>query len=337
MSDTSFQYGPHSPFSDDERPVIEAVYDRVVESGHREAAEIRETIVQQVRSLEQLGEVLAQYPSPLHEQRLGRRQRGLDTLLDSLSHTNFANFEFHLPTRAILGRAIDMAETNFYRLLHHVCRDILEGGDTESLADQATQRLRVCLYTKLAEEVLSTIAADEQIDRDVRREAINALAKIWGRRVDYRVAEFFPVLEAAWEARQRTSVVGGTLGGTHELYELFKEGCDPAFVEYFTRPNPGVDEIEAFREFLFGASSEELTRLAETMVDSDVNVVSLPDMMKTVRDNPIVFYEFFKQRHLLANARRLANHPGPKRTAEGYVMIHFLRQAARAHTNREDA
>jgi hypothetical protein len=335
MTELPFRGRSSSPFSPEERETIERVYQAIEDSNHANAANVCAAIVQQVSCLEQLGEVLAQYPSPAGQQRLGGRKRGLDTLVDALSRSNFANFDFLVPTRALVGRAVDRAEANFYRLLGHVCEDVLAGDQGKDLREQASKRLRVCLYTMLAEVVLTTIAADEHLDREVRCESVLALAQIWDRRLTYRVSDFFPVLDAAWEARRRIQVVGGTLAGTHEIFELFREGCDPDFVEYFTRPDPSADEVEAFREFLFASSAEDLGRLAETLANTAANSIALPDRMATAEDDATVFYEFFYRRHLLATARRLSNQPGPKRTAEGYVMLDYLRQSmARGNRNR---
>ena len=327
MDVTPIQYGPNSPFTPDEREAIESIYNRVKECGHPEAANLKRTIQQQMACLEWLGETLAQYPSPLGEQKLGSRTRGLDTLVETLSQSNPANFDFLIPTRALLGRALDMAESNFYRLLRHVCTEVLQGESGRRCREEATRRFHVCLYTKLAEEVLSTIACDAQVEHAVREKAVVALAQIWEHRLTYRVREFFPILEATWQARQRITVTGGTLMGTQEIFELFQNGCDPEFVDYFTRPNPSEDEVEAFREFLFGTSAEELDRLQKQMSDAGISSIALDQTTPSASHDPTaVFYEFFHTRHLLAAARRLGNLAGPKRTAEGYVMISYLRR-----------
>ncbi len=329
MKKLPFHDGSSSPFTPDERKTIEDIYKAIRDSRHAGASEVCAAIAQKVNCLEHLGRVLAHYPSPAAQERLGGRQRGLDTLVDRLSRSTIANFDFLVPTRALVGRTLDMAETNFYRLLQHVCQDLLTGERARELREQASKWLRVCLYTMLAETVLTTIAADEQVERPVRCEAVLALAQIWDRRLTYRVSDFFPMLGAAWEARRRIDVVGGTLAGTHEIFELFRKGCDPEFVGYFTRPDPSADEVEAFREFLFAASAEDLDRMAQTLATTAGGSIALPDHMATAVDDATVFYEFFYRRHLLATARRLSNHPGPKRTAEGYVMIHYLRQSMR--------
>jgi len=329
MTVSRFEYGPNTPFSGDDQEVIEEVYRWVYESSHPEAGELRQAIEIQVRALEELGEVFARYPSPVSQQRLGKRERGVDSLIRSLCQTNPANFEFYIPTQAILGRALDRAESNFYRLLRHVC-DLLDDGDHRSkgLRQLATERLHVCLYTIVVEDVLTALVSDDRLDRAIRSAAVSSLIHIWDRRLTYKVSEFFPLLEDTWKARQRIKVVGGTLLGTQEMFELFREGCDPRFVEYFTRPNPTQDEVEAFREFLFGTTSEDLSAIEREMENSGIDSISIIQNNRgTLYDAGTLFYEFFRSRFIQASARRLANLPGPKRTAEGYVMIAYLSQS----------
>ncbi|MCP4248269.1 MAG: hypothetical protein GY778_14580 [bacterium] len=318
-------YGPASPFDSQERGTIEAVYTALVRSEHPQAEELQKRIHEQIGSLEFLGQVMDQYPSPLLEEQLGRQKRSIDTLVDTLSQSNPANFEFFLPTRALLGQALDRAESNFYRLLQHVCREILEGDRRRQLLDEATQRLRACLYTRLAEDVLSAIAAGEELDRPVRAQAVRSLAQIWEHRLTYRVSDFFPIIEATWEARQRIAITGGTLAGTQEILALFAEGCDPKFVDYFTGPDPTGDRVEAFREFLFATPTEELARLTREMTDRGNHCIALGDAIGSPDcDSVQAFYEFFRSRYLQAMARRVSGARGPKHTAEGYVMMSYL-------------
>ncbi len=323
-------YGPNSPFDEDERRTIEAIYQKALERGTAEALDMVAAIRRQMACLEWLGEVLSEYPSPVEEQTLGHRRRELQTLVDTLSRTTPANYEFYLPTRALLGHSLVMAESNFYRLLRHICQDLFceemaNQGQRCHLWDEATVRLSVCFYTKLAEEVLSAIATDKYLELSLRSKAVVELARIWESRLTYRVSDFFPILEATWEARQRVTAIGGTLAGTQEMFELFREGCDPRFVEYFARENPSVDEVEAFREFLFGEFTEELDRMARESAAAGGKSMLLRDQSSTSdRDPATVFYEFFGARHLQAAVRRLGQLPGPKHTAEAYVMIYYL-------------
>jgi hypothetical protein len=325
IKNTQVRYGPNSPFDDDERAVIEAICARLAISNREEAPNLLAAIRQQVVCLEWFGEITAQYPSPLNDQSLGRRRRGLSSLVKNLSRATPANFDFLLPTRTHLGRALVMAEANFYRLLRYVCIDVFEDDDGAALKARAATGLRRCLYIKLVEEVLSDIATGSSIDSQIRSRAVAALAQVWERRVTFRVSDFFPILDASWNARRRITAIGGTLLGTHEMFELFKAGCDPEFVDFFARENPTDDEVGAFREFLFGTTTEELQAKEKEMAAAGMNSTELVDPIAVTKgDITTVFYEFFRSRHLQAMARRLANVPGPKHTAEAYVMMAYL-------------
>ena len=321
------RYGPSSPFDEQAQETIERIYWRIVEIEHEDSRALAELVVRRMENLEKLGEVLATYPSPLHEQRLGQLHRGLDSLVESLCSATPANFEFFLPTRAVVGRGIDMAECNFYRLLGHLCSEIIQGEEGERLREQATRRLRLRLYSKLSEEVLLDIACDPTLQRAARERAVRSLAQLWDRRLTYRVREFFPLLESTWEARQRINVTGGTLYGTQEVFELFREGVAPEFVEYFGRDDHSEDEVQAFREFLFGIPYEELVKLEGDLIrKGNVGVDFMAPAMTTRSEGVLLFYEFFRSRYVQSLARKLGKQPGPKRTAEGYAMVYFLEQ-----------
>ena len=327
MTSLPLRYGPSSPFDTEDRETIERIYRRVVAVDHEDSRASAELVVQRMENLERLGEVLATYPSPLHEQRLGQLHRGLDSLVESLCSATPANFEFFLPTRAVVGRGIDMAECNFYRLLEHLCSEIIQGEEGQQLREQATQRLRLCLYSRLSEEVLLDIACDPTLPRSARERAVRSLAQLWDRRLTYRVRDFFPLLESTWEARQRMNVIGGTMYGTQEVFELFREGVAPEFVEYFGRDDHSEDEIQAFREFLFGIPYEELVKLeGDLSRKGNVGVEYMAPAMTTRSEGVLLFYEFFRSRYVQSLARKLGQQPGPKRTAEGYAMVYLLEQ-----------
>jgi hypothetical protein len=321
---------PHSPFTGEERDTIEAIIEAIARSGSARTERVLEIVEAHLRRLEAFGELMSQFPSPIDHDRLGERERSLASLTDVLCHSNPANFEFRAPTRAIVGRALDMAESNFYRLLARVCSEVLEEPVRGSLRQQAIDRLREVIYTKIVEEVLGDIVSDSTLDSLVRERAVYSLCQIWDTRLTYRTRQFFPLLRAAWEARQHMRVHGGTLLGTDEMFALFREGCDPQFVEFFTRPEPDEDEVEAFREFLFGRTSEQLASLYDEMERNGCSTVSLAGVPGGPSDDEGTrLYEFFRARFMQAAARRLANRPGPKRTAEGYVMIDYLSARAR--------
>ena len=322
--------GPHSPFTGEERDTIEAIIEAIARSGSARAEQVLDIVATHLGRLEAFGELMSRFPSPIEHDRLGERERSLSSLTNVLCHSNPANFEFRAPTRAIVGQALDMAESNFYRLLAHACSEVLDEPARGHLRGQAMDRLREVIYTKIVEEVLGDIVSDSTLDSFVRERAVYSLCQIWDTRLTYRTRQFFPLLRAAWEARQRMRVRGGTLLGTDEMFALFREGCDPQFVEFFTRPDPDEDEVAAFREFLFGRTSEQLASLETEMERNGCSTVSLNGAQTGPSDDEGTrFYEFFRSRFMQAAARRLANRPGPKRTAEGYVMIDYLSTRAR--------
>jgi len=323
------RYGEHSPFDREERETINAIIAALQGSKHPHHDQVLATVAEHFERLEAFGDLLARFPSPLARHNLGDRVRSIDSLMQVLCQSSMENLEFRAPTRAIVGRALDMAESNFYRLLRHACREILPDGQAEVLRAQAADRLREVIYTKLVEEVLSDIVSDVSQLTDIRRRAGYAIAEIWDRRLTYRTREIFPLLDATWEARDRVQVVGGTLLGTQEMYALIREGCDPRFVDFFVRPNPSADEVSAFREFLFAASAEALDGMAQQLQHDELARLPLRHSVPPATDDPDTrVYEFFRQRFLTAMARRLMDLPGPKRTAEGYVMIEFLGKSA---------
>jgi hypothetical protein len=191
-----------------------------------------------------------------------------------------------------------------------------------------------CLYARLVDEVLKHIASDEHVDATIREKAALALSQIWDRPT-YQVKNFFPLLEATWEARRRVPVTLGTLMGTAEMFRLLTAGCDPRFVDYLVTPGHSEDEADAFREFLFGSTTEKLHRLERIMAERGQSALSraelssgdaAPDLCSAEGDPAIALYEFFLSRHLQAAARRLADLPGPKHTAEEYVLLRYLEQ-----------
>lgn len=327
MAATRWEAGPHSPLRQDEAQTLRSVLEALGSDPRPHVDDLAGAIVQQARSLDEFGALLARYPSPLEQQTLGSRRRGLDTLVQALCSTNRATFTLRAPTQAIIGRALNLAQINFFRLLWYVCGQLDDQATATPLREATAQRLRNGVYSQLVEEVLSDLTTDHALAYDLRVRAVRQLAQLWGHRLTWRVSSVFPILEATWEARARVRVVGGTLAGTSEMMQLLTKGGDPRFVELLTSREHSEDEILAFREFLFGRSSEELERLTGRMATEGKSSIELDSRLDDEeRDAGSIFYEFFQERFVQAAARRLAAVPGPKHTAEGYVLLAWLQQ-----------
>jgi hypothetical protein len=318
----AFPSGPRSPLHPAEAGVVQQVHDALVATGAH--ADVSAAIRAQAQNLELFGELLARYPSPLLEQKLGERRRDLSTLVAALCATDSIGFGLRAPTQAVVGRALSMAQINFFRLVWHAAGLLGSHQDAPVLRERTARMLRTSVYTQLAEEVLSELATDVALQQVRRARAVQQLAHLWAHRLTWRVSEFFPVLEATWEARSRVRVVGGTMLGTSELFQLLTQGADSRFVDLLTAREHADDEVRAFREFLFDRSYEELERLVDRMQHEGLSSIQLDSQMRGDRDAGSIFYEFFQARLLQANARRLQRLPGPKHTAEGYVLLAWL-------------
>ncbi len=332
---TQIEFAGLGPFDEDERAVILDVVKAVKDT--KRGPELVAIVQRNISLLDRMGALLTDYPSLFAEQALGRRRRDLASLVDLLSRSNGSNFDMFLPTRALVGRNLVMGEMNFYRLLRFIYREAkaehaLEVSDDDTLMSRINDLLCHCLYTRLADEVLSHLASDDLVARAERQKAVLVLSHIW-ERVTYRIRDYLPVLEATWEARRRVRPVLGTLMGSSEMFQLIQAGCDERFVDYLVRPEHTKEEAGAFREFLFGATTEQLSQLEEKLRVDKKHTVCSDDLGPNHRapnrmgvDPALAMFEFFLSRHLQATARRQADLPGPKRTAEEYVMLHYLEE-----------
>ncbi len=337
------QFTGFGPFDDDEQAVIHDVVAAVVRTAAPQSESVVTELQRNIDLLDRMGELLADHPSSFIEQSIGGKTQTLQSLVDALSASDLSNLDMILPNRALVSRNLVMGEMNFYRLLRDVCNRFIPPMQADALKLRVEQHLCHCLYARLAEEVLKHIASDGTIAIETREKAALSLLHIW-EQATYRVSDFFPLLQTTWEARRHVPVKVGTMMGTAEIFGLLQAGCDNQFVNYLTRPDHSDDETAAFREFIFGATSEQLERVQAEMDNAGKQVIDKTDLSEenmphdayTLMGDPaMAMFEFFLSRHLQAAARRLANLPGPKRTAEEYVMLYFLEQSADKETLRE--
>ena len=95
---------------------------------------------------------------------------------------------------------------------------------------------------------------------------------------------------------------------------------------------------DAFREFLFGTSTETLLELEAGISSGEHMVIRreelseelLNDAYRPGDDPATALFAFFLARHHQAAARRLLGAPGPKRTAEEYVLLRHLQRISGA-------
>ena len=319
-----------------DRHLVGRILFLLAERGSFDSISLKTNIERHVRQIEALGELLDLYPSLFKTQTLGgKNRRNIETLVERLANATTFTFDLMLPMRAVTGKAFLLARLNFMRMLLQVLNTELNGVEDHSpLYESVQAEISNCILARVCEELLMSVICRRDVEIETRRRAALGLTHLWEDRVHFPMREFFPVLVATWEARRRTLVTYGTLSGTAEIFDLMAKGCDPEFLDYFAGDCATEEAIEAFREFLFGLSTEELERLERHKTERNIPVITASDVTSELSPESLTviapddlatrLYMFFMKRHLEASARRLGDLDGPKYTAEEYVLIEFL-------------
>jgi hypothetical protein len=283
-------------------------------------------------ALERLGrlaDLVRSYPA-IHRSFRGRKEVSSETLVDLLCRLPDYDLDLHVPTKTVLGQAYLVAKINFFKAIGYALTNIGAPGD---LLERVDFEAGQSIYTKLAEELFLSIVTDPQGKQAVKARAARALFDIWENRLSAEIDDFAPVLESVWVARNNMRPVLGTLKGTHELLRMLASTQDHRFLEHFTEEEVPEEEVQAFEEFLFGLSHEEITKLRAHLEAQAAGAVSHEDARGILGRNkeswaptggPQELYTSYKKRKVKANYRVLTDTVGPKKTAEEYVMTSFL-------------
>ena len=113
------------------------------------------------------------------------------------------------------------------------------------------------------------------------------------------------------------------------------ENCAPQFLDFFNRDEVPLQQAQAFEEFLFDMTWEELSTLrSEMRLHSLASITAswaaevlgreIELERKEGRIDPLALYRSYFRRQLAADFRIVAGRPGPQRTAEAYMMIFLL-------------
>lgn len=252
-----------------------------------------------------------------------------ETLLDLLCEVPEWDLDLHLPMRVIFGRAYLVAKINFLKSLCYGLETVAAPPD---LRERAELELGQSIYSKLAEELFTSIVTDASGERPVKLAAARSLFHVWEDRLTTEIDDFAPVLESVWRARNKVRPVVGTTLGVHELFRLLRECQDTRFPEYFEGDVPD-EQLQAFEEFLFGLSVEQLAALRERMRETEATAIgpeearaALPPSWAPRASGPQALYTSYKKRKVKAQYRVITSTPGPRKTAEEFVMIAFLKR-----------
>lgn len=263
-----------------------------------------------------------------------RRAGGGEALIDLLCKVPDYDLDLHIPTKAVLGQAYLVAKINFWKALGYALELI---PDTDDLHERLALELGQSIYSKLAEELFISIVTDAEGQPEVKASAARSLFRIWEERLETEIDDFAPLLESIWHARHKVRPVLGTMLGTQETFALLRESRDVSFLDYFGNDGVPHEQVQAFEEFLFGLSHEEIERLREHISERPRRVVSNeeargvlgrhPESWAPTEGGPQALYTSYKRRKVKAHYRALTGAPGPKKTAEEYMMVELIRRA----------
>jgi hypothetical protein len=287
-----------------------------------------------IGGLGNIAEGIASYPSLRETRTLGGKERSLTTLVDGLVRGGEHAFEWNLPTKAVLSRAFGIAKVNFFTSLRFVV-EACQGAEVPGLLEEISGSIEEAVHSRLAEELYGSLITTPTISNDLKRLAANQLVEMWEGRIAFTVEKFSPILRSAWIARMRAVRVFGTLLGTAEILQLLFGRCDAGFVQWFARREVAPDEQQAFEEFLFDLPYESLEKVRVRMREEGLSAVDRtkveeylalpPGALRPTVGEAKDLYTSFRRRRVKAQYRAATGAPGPRRTAEAYLMEAILR------------
>ncbi|HEX3762316.1 MAG TPA: hypothetical protein VHW23_26630 [Kofleriaceae bacterium] len=260
--------------------------------------------------------------------------RDESSLIDHLCTLDGLSGDLVLPLKAAQSRTHLLTKINLLRGFVKATSVIGNVPDSARMAHELREELAQSIYTLLAEELLLAVLRMPDVARRTKHHAANQLIAVWDDTA-LEIDDFAPLLESAWYARNRINSAYGTLLGAAETFRLVREDCRPEVLEFFGREGMTADETTAFEEFLFNMTSEELATLRREMLWQRVPTATpawaakilgrqIEELEHAREIDPMALYRSYQRRQLAADFRVKANAPGPRRTAEGYLMCHLL-------------
>ena len=267
---------------------------------------------------------------------LGGEARDESTLIDHLCSMDGLSGDLVLPLKATLSRTHLLTKINFLRGFVKATSALVDVPNAPKMTHELREELAQSIYTLLAEELFLALLRKPDITRRTKQRAADQLITVWDDAA-LEIDDFAPLLESAWHARNRINTAYGTLLGATETFRLVTEDCSPEVLEFFGREGMSADESAAFEEFLFNMTSEELAKLRRAMQQHHVSAASpawaaeilgrqIEDLEHSREIDPMALYRSYQRRQLAADYRLMSGAPGPRRTAEGYLMVYLLDQ-----------
>lgn len=299
-------------------------------------SQLRSVLAQGYRSLGSLALSLEALPSLRDTSRLGEHERSMQTLRDVLTRGGPHGLEWSLPSKAVVSRAFGITKVNFWTSTQYAVH--AAGGPepdetVKSLIQGIEEAIEEAVYTRLAEELYGSFSTSASTDPEIKDAAVEHVIDLWEGRVRFATYRFCPILRSAWAARLRAPRIFGTMLGTSELVQLLFRDCDQRFVDVFSSEEAGPGRVQAFEEFLFDLPFENLERVRARMEEQGLSCIGPEEVARLLGFNELrplmpgakALYTSFRQRRVKAQYRSSMGAPGPKRTAESYVLEALLR------------
>ena len=307
---------------------------RVVAAKAPTDAQILRDLIGQLRETNALLDSTRALRSPTALGGEGRNER---TLIDHLITLDGLSGDLTLPLKATLSRTFLLTKIMFLRGFIKATTAVHDGAlEISRLIHDLNEELAQSIYTLLSEELFLALLRKPDISAPIKRRAADQLITIWDD-ATLEIDDFAPMLESAWHARNRISSCYGCLLGATETFRLAAEDCSEQVIEFFVRDDRSGEETSAFEEFLFNMTTEELHTMRAQMREQGLTSVSpswaakavgrpLDQLEHSHEIDPVALYRSYNRRQLAADFRLMSGTPGPRRTAEGYLMVHLLDQ-----------
>ncbi len=295
---------------------------------------------QGLQSLATLALALESYPSLKDRSVLGGKERSPESLRRTLLEGGEHGLEWALPTKAVVARTYGIAKVNFLTAMAYGIQ-ACEGPEAAVLLADVRDAIEEAVYIRLAEELFGGFITSRLTTPRVKDLASVNLVDLWEGRTHVATDRFCPLLRSAWAARTRAPRVFGTLMGTQEILTLLFQDCDAKFVSWFGQYQEESEQRQAFEEFLFDLPFENLERVRQRMREEAKTCVGPREVerylglaegaIRPLVGDPKDLYVSFRRRRVKAQYRSAMGAPGPKRTAEGYLLeALLLEEASRA-------
>jgi hypothetical protein len=296
-------------------------------------AQILQNLINELRSTSELLDRQRPLRRPT---ALGGEPRDESTLIDHLCSLDGLSGDLALPLKATLSRTHLLTKINFLRGFVKATAALGDTPQAAKMTHELREEVAQSIYTLLAEELFLALLRKPDVSRRTKQRAADQLITIWDDAA-LEIDDFAPLLESAWHARNRINAAYGTLLGATETFRLVTEDCSPEVLEFFGRDGMSADESAAFEEFLFNMTSEELATLRRAMQQQHIGAASpawaadvlgrqIEDLEHSHEIDPMALYRSYQRRQLAADFRLMSGAPGPRRTAEGYLMVYLLDQ-----------